>query len=133
MIPAPFLSRLLAFLIDNFLISILWGLTPFPEKDWRVWTGESIGINIGLFFLFSTLYFTILEASAWRGTVGKKLFGLEVRKADHTPLTFSSSLLRNSCRILTMAPAYLGYLLPLIDKQKRALHDMVCGTMVFQK
>jgi uncharacterized RDD family membrane protein YckC len=78
------------------------------------------------------IYFIVFHA-VWGATPGKKLFHIHVEMASGEKLSWAFSIFRFIASILTQATLIfygLGYLIVLIDPQKRALHDFIARTRV---
>jgi uncharacterized RDD family membrane protein YckC len=65
-------------------------------------------ISLGFFVLMSWLYFAILESSAWRATLGKRLLGLHVGDLKGDRVTFGRASLRFVFGRLLLHIPYLG-------------------------
>jgi len=90
-----------------------------------------------LSLLGSWLYWSLLESSTWRATLGKKALGLYVTDLTGAQLTFGKASGRFFAgRGISYVPS-LGGLYYLIDcimagctEKKQALHDMIAGCLV---
>ncbi|MCG8464804.1 MAG: RDD family protein [Xanthomonadales bacterium] len=121
-------TRALAWLVDAVIrYSIVFAIAI---------VGSTLG-NLGNGLLFLTIFlmewlypvvFEVLKGA----TPGKKQLGLAVVHADGTPLTWSSSLIRNLLRAVDFLPFLygLGLLSMLIHPQFKRLGDMAAGTLV---
>jgi len=79
--------------------------------------------------VFTATYFLV----SWlRGgqTIGMKPWRLRIVRADGAPLRFAHALLRFVVSLLSLAAAGAGYWWALIDRDKRAWHDLAAGTLV---
>ncbi|MGF9976620.1 RDD family protein [Viridibacillus arvi] len=92
-------------------------LTTYPLYSW-------ILIIVGI------LYFVGLPATTWRGTVGKKVLGIEIVDANGDTISIIRSIIRNIARIFSGLLLCLGYIIAAFHPQKRALHDLVANTYV---
>lgn len=118
---AGFSRRLLAHNIDLipmllflYLVSLIIPNTGF---DW-------------LFFsVIYLLYNGIFETSGLQGTPGKKWSKIRV-VSDRGPLSFFQSLVRNSCKFLSLILFFGGFILILFDHKKKGLHDYLARTLV---
>lgn len=64
-------------------------------------------------------------------TVGKRIIGIMVVRAkDEGNVGFFRNLLRQVAHCLDSLVLFLGYFLPLVDKKKRTLADIICRTVV---
>ncbi len=82
--------------------------------------------------LVQAAYFIVFHA-IWGATPGKRLFHIHVEMADGERLSWGFSIFRFIASIVTQATIIfygLGYLIVLIDPQKRALHDYIARTRV---
>ena len=78
------------------------------------------------------IYFIVFHA-VWGATPGKKLLRIHVEMANGEKLSWAFSIFRFVASIVTQATLIfygLGYLIVLIDPQKRALHDYLAKTRV---
>jgi len=70
---------------------------------------------------------------AWRGqSVGMMAVRIEVTDRDGEPLTLSRALLRTLVWPLSMFPLAVGAAPVAFDQERRALHDMLAGTVVLE-
>lgn len=77
-------------------------------------------------------YFILLEG-LWNGqTIGKKAFGIRVRMADGTPVTFIGALGRNLMRPADMVPGpyFVGLLAIFTNPKSQRVGDLIAGTVV---
>jgi uncharacterized RDD family membrane protein YckC len=105
--PAIAGRRLLAFAVD-WLVVALWGGVLFgavmmatsghPPRPENPWKAQMIGLLT--MTLPVTLYFSLLESSAWRASIGKRALGLVVSSESGDRLSFGSALLRNAVKFL---------------------------------
>ncbi|ACX73805.1 RDD family protein [Fibrobacter succinogenes subsp. succinogenes S85] len=82
--------------------------------------------------IVQAIYFIVFHA-VWGATPGKKLLRIHVEMANGEKLSWAFSFFRFVASIVTQATLIfygLGYLIVLIDPQKRALHDFVAQTRV---
>ena len=82
--------------------------------------------------IVQAIYFIVFHA-VWGATPGKKLLRIHVEMANGEKLSWAFSIFRFVASIVTQATLIfygLGYLIVLIDPQKRALHDFVAQTRV---
>jgi uncharacterized RDD family membrane protein YckC len=106
-----------------------------------------IAAMIGFILLFVVafavgewLYFALLEASSWQGTVGKKILGLYVTDVEGKRVSFGRASGR-FCggRLMRFVPGIGGlyFLVSCIcagfTEKKQALHDMIAGCLVMKK
>lgn len=78
------------------------------------------------------LYFALFESSNWHATPGKRALGLEVADVNGVHLRFGRASLRFAGKLLSAAPALLGFLLAAWTPHKQALHDLIASTLVLK-
>lgn len=86
-----------------------------------------------LALIFIWLYSAVLESSAWRATLGKRLAGLEVVDLQGSPISFSRASARHAAKMLTILTVGLGFLTVALTDKRQALHDMMAGTVVVRR
>ncbi len=105
--------RLVAFALDWLVIAlwcgVLLGAVFFlsagtPRKFSGPWTAQAVGF-LSL-TLPVTLYFSFMESSRWRATLGKRIVGLRVSTISGERLGFGTAILRNGIRFV---PWELGH------------------------
>lgn len=85
-----------------------------------------------LWFAIQTIYFVCFNGFL-SATPGKLLLRLRIERADASPLKLSGAIVRYISSLLTQATLVfygIGYIISLIDPQKRALHDFFARTRV---
>lgn len=133
-VSAPIYLRCVAFFIDYMLL-----LTPpivllISAKVFRESLGNS-GISGFAWYLVLVLWILNFFAIPLLlgQTVGKMFAGITMVKTDGSPVRLSSLLLRNCVGyLLTILTLGLGFLIALVNKRGRALHDYIGGTIVVQ-
>lgn len=145
--PAGFVSRLLALLIDVALLGavllvggVIWyvllfvmprGLSSWVPQGLRwlmsllaeiVIPGVAAVIVVCGYFLF---FFTVTGQ-----TIGKRAIGLRVVAADGGKLSVRRAALRLTGYFLSALPFYYGFLAMLFDRRRRTWHDRLARTLV---
>ena len=155
---AGFFVRANAFIIDNIILSIFGALFLYvmslagmldlnavseivnqyienPTSTELVSKALEIPGMSAFFTIWSfvqAVYFIVFHA-VWGATPGKKLLHIHVEMANGEKLSWAFSIFRFIASIVTQATLVfygLGYLIVLIDPQKRALHDFIARTRV---
>lgn len=140
---AGFWWRLLAYVIDSFIISNILSLftsditAPLYKK---IGENTMTPADLPLFFQISllnflafTFYSAALEASPIQGSLGKRFCGLVVVDADGRRLGYGKALIRNFSKLLSQLALLIGYLSILWDDRKQAWHDKIAKTYVLVK
>jgi len=139
--------RLIAYIIDSIIVGIpaaiiqylvilplitpsttYFGVTVYGVAPW--WSFLLLPFLLGILQLF---YFMILD-SAWGGTVGKRVMGLQVQTVNGSKVPFDKSLIRNISKIYGLF-LFLDWLVAVVtpgaDKRQKYT-DRIAGTTVVQ-
>ncbi len=135
-VPAGFWIRLLAWLIDTaLLVGVhLILLTAMPGisiesyySDDSLWTAaDSVMAIVG------AVYYTV-GVSVFSTTVGKRVLGLYVLRADGTKVSGLRAFGRHLASGLSVLLLGIGYLMIGFSSDKRGLHDHICDTVVVKR
>jgi uncharacterized RDD family membrane protein YckC len=138
---ASALARLFALMVDIlFLLMVQLLIFAAAFLGHMVWVESSsftllygrvmdFSPVLSLSFLFVVLYyFTCLTADGEQ-TIGKTVFGIRVVTREGENPSRVRALLRCLCYGLSAFPFFLGFLMAFVFRG-RALHDILCGTMV---
>ena len=125
-----FISRAVAKMIDWLIASLfcfafisIWnGKTPLARDSFIIAQLVSVA-------LFNAAY-SVAFLEKFRATPGKMVLGLEVVTSEGDPISLKRAFARYFAEGLSNCFFYLGYLVAVIDKQKRTLHDLICHTQV---
>lgn len=135
-VPSGFWIRLLAWLIDSIAllaaelatVAALPGISMSRYVDGSEFTWTFNWLS----FCLAIVYYTV-AVSFFSTTVGKRLLGLYVLRRDGSRIGISRAL----CRFLAYIPSYMllciGFLMIGLSRDKRGLHDRICGTVVVKK
>jgi len=120
-----FWIRVAASLIDGVILWVVSAvITGILFQSWgNDGTGASIEILIG------AVYATI-GVAIWARTLGKHWLGLRVVRPDGSPVGFWRALARFLAIYLSAAILFIGFLMVAFRSDKRALHDLICDTVV---
>ena len=128
--PANLGKRLLAFIIDAFVIGIVSGFL--------LWLGLFLedGFLLTLFGLLGELirimYFTLTEGSAAQASLGKRAMKLRVASVNGGEVSYASAFLRAICMWISNI-AMIGHIIALFTENNRTLHDMMTSTIVAEE
>ena len=131
---APLWRRLIALVYDLMALVGIWFLVgvvavvikggEIDIHDWR-----EVGALYGSLWLAMGAYYAL----SWRyggQTLGMRPWRLLVQDRDGGPLGHHRAWLRYACAWLSLLPAGAGMLSCLIDRDRRALHDILSGTRI---
>ena len=129
---ARFSDRFVAYLLDNLpfgaaAVVAVWALLgPLGKAP----TPELLAL-VGAAW-FTALFGYQLIGNLNGGTVGKRLLGLRVVARDGGPLGFARSLVRALVWLIGSTAGSFGFLVALLNRENRALHDYASGTVVVE-
>ncbi|TWI94598.1 putative RDD family membrane protein YckC [Mucilaginibacter frigoritolerans] len=146
---ASFWWRLLAYIIDHFILSLLTGFIfsllatyglkfniPTNEQMLKM-TPDQLYSSLlailplqGIAFIVLILYNSSCEASTMKGSFGKRLCGLVVVDIDGARLTYLNALGRSIGKALSLMLCGLGFLSIFFSERRQALHDYMAKTYV---
>ena len=133
---AGIVTRVSAFVIDV-VVSVglyLLFLVLF-RVGWEYVTNHTITwgdhriITIIGFALWAILYFAQPWSTSGR-SLGMAVVGLRVVRTDGTPVSFGRAVARIVTLPLSLIFLGIGFLIMLVQPERRALHDLIAGTAV---
>ncbi len=138
-VPAAIPRRAAACVLDYLLIGfIMVPLMPKLPNDLleRAFAGDTrflpeMLIVLGMHIVLVVAYFSATE-SVLGATIGKRLFGIEVRGESGLPITWKQAVIRNVFRPVDEFPAFylLGLSLILLGPKPQRLGDRLAHTLV---
>jgi len=156
---ASFLRRALASVFDLAVINIavmvladvvmtLLGMSIDQEQLQQALAGSEQGQAIDMNFMQDLLAYAmalsvisvivvvivdaVLPATKLMASPGKAILGMVIVDADSKRLRFGKSFGRHSAKFVSLLTVF-GFLMPLWDKKRQALHDKICATYVVKK
>jgi uncharacterized RDD family membrane protein YckC len=90
-------------------------------------------VSLILGLLIKWLYFILLESSPLKATFGKLIMGLVVCDRNGQRISIGMANKRYWAKLLSTMTLYIGFMLSGWTKKKRALHDMIAGTLIMKK
>jgi uncharacterized RDD family membrane protein YckC len=105
---------------------------PLDEHDAIAMAAASLAI-VPLLLAVNWLYEALLTSSSWQATVGKKVLGLKVTDEAGNRISFACASGRYFAKILSSMLLFIGYIMAAFTDRKRALHDMLAGTLVIRQ
>jgi uncharacterized RDD family membrane protein YckC len=145
--PASFGRRLVAFLLDSVLIFGFYFLLSVVI-GFGIGVGAAVGGNrnidtqqldwvavaiLGITAVFAWAYSTIPLSQRWQATLGKRALGLAVVDESGRRISWGRANARFFASWLSALLCYAGYLVPLFNPRRQALHDLIAGTLVFRR
>lgn len=146
---AGFWRRLAAFLLDTLIggaawsalvsaitlvvLGVLLGTGSTLENysssvpGWLSWTFYGVGLAM------TWLYYTLLEASRWQATIGKRALHIQVTDGAGARLTWLRANGRYWAKLLSFLILGIGFLMILFTERRQGLHDLIAGTLVSRR
>jgi uncharacterized RDD family membrane protein YckC len=145
--PGGFWIRLVAYLLDAFIVSIaaviiigiFIAIVLFSDesiddsKDSLFIIGCAVVMVLAL-LVINWLYEALMTSSPRGATLGKQALGLRILRADGAQLSFGRATARHFLKTLItpLVPFAIGYLMAAFTARKRALHDVLADTLVIR-
>ena len=151
---AGFWLRLVAFLIDYFLLEFVGFILSLPFIGGIILSAISLGnarpqeglaifgavgiaslvlLVILINLLLGWLYYAFMQSSKLQATLGKMALNIIVTDLEGNRITFGRATARYFSKIISNMTLYIGYILAGLTEKKQALHDMIAGTLVIRK
>jgi uncharacterized RDD family membrane protein YckC len=144
---AGFWKRVAAYIIDSFVLSIAGYAIQLPllfgAGAFNVANGGEPSFGPGMMvavvaayvlpILMQMVYFAWFHASGNQATLGKMAVGIKVVRDNGAPISFARGVGRFFALIVSGLILAIGYLMAAFTDRKRALHDMMCDTLVVDK
>lgn len=131
---AGFWRRYLAFLIDM-ILSLVLGTSAIAVVGLALPPSVSQSpLVVGLLMLaMQGGYFILLDASSYKGTVGKRLLKLRVTDLKGQRLSRLQAAARTGAKAMSAATFGVGFVLIATTRKKQGLHDKVAKCLVLRK
>jgi uncharacterized RDD family membrane protein YckC len=130
------LSRFLAFLLDQFVIGVFFAVGALlGQSAIRVifqssFNFEDSGPVVVIAFAMWSFLYTAGSLAATGRTIGKAILGLMAVRSDGAPLDARHAALRTLMFPLSFLLLGIGFLIGLIRRDRRELHDLIADTAV---
>jgi len=133
---AGFLKRLVAIIIDSFIITFvafaimftigffIGGMLSDPETMAKI---NSFGMLIDVVVVW--LYFALQESGEAQATVGKRVMGIYVTSKEGERISFAQATIRYFSKYLSSI-FMIGFIMVAFTQNKQGLHDLIADTLV---
>jgi uncharacterized RDD family membrane protein YckC len=142
-----FWIRFLAFIVDGIIVRLavfplaaVFGLVGLHHRPFIIGgrldehdIPAIVSAALATFWIFATinwLYDALLTSSAWQGTVGKKILNLKVTDEAGNRISFARATGRHFAKYYLSTILFVGFIMAAFTDRKRALHDIIAGTLV---
>jgi uncharacterized RDD family membrane protein YckC len=127
-------SRFSGFLVDQVLITLLFAVGAWLSVSaLEIVVGRSVSVPgwfVAVCYASWEFVYVTAQLAATGRTVGKALVGVTVVEAGGEPLRARDALVRTLVFPLSFLLFGVGFLLGLIRRDRRELHDRIAGTAV---
>lgn len=148
---AGFWRRVAAYQLDSFIVGIVSYIVIIPfammiglgsqqamlesEDPSAVFSAlwPMLVLMYLLVFAVQAAYFAWMHSRPAQATLGKMAVGIKAANADGGRISFGKGILRWLALFLSALPLGIGFLMAAFTERKRALHDMVCDTVVVDR
>lgn len=128
---AGFWIRAAAYLIDFVILFVLMSVATFAAL---MLTGKPQSGLGGLFTLIVAIcYYVIPVSGPKQATWGKQMLGLKIIRTDGRKVGGGLAFGRYCAYLLSSLPLGIGFFMVGWTDEKKAIHDIVCGTRVIYK
>ncbi len=128
-VPATFIQRAGAALIDIVLIMLVYGITFAPFMEHTLSLSHHHGGPIKLLLMLTYL---VLMWNWKQTTIGGIVFRLKICRVDDSRFTIGVAVVRALGLLLSIVPLGLGFLWIAWDERHQGWHDKIAGTVVYQ-
>ncbi len=136
---ADFVDNLILMVPFVLMVGLTGGLIGFANAGGGGPTGPAMAGFMALQVIAQLLYLVIyvlynaLLTGRYGYTLGKKIMGLKVVRADGSAVSYGLAFGRTFAEVLSGMICYLGYIIAFFDAEKRTLHDHICNTRVVKR
>lgn len=148
---AGFWRRVAAYQLDSFIVGIVSYIVIIPfamiiglgsqqamlesEDPSAVFSAlwPMLVLMYLLVFAVQAAYFAWMHSRPAQATLGKMAVGIKAANANGGRISFGKGILRWLALFLSALPLGIGFLMAAFTERKRALHDMVCDTVVVDR
>lgn len=137
---ASFWERVLASIMDTIILGLSGGIigglfgvmyVAVVGSSYSSSELETLANWIGL--VLNWLYFVWQESSEKQATIGKRIMGIQVTDLNGQKLSFGQANARYFSKVISLITLGIGFLMPLFDSKKQALHDRISNCLLVKR
>lgn len=141
---ANFWTRVAAYIIDIIVINIIGAVVGtiaglvlgamyviVMRSDSGIESLNTVFVLLGI--IVGWLYYAILESSNRQATIGKRIMNIQVTDLNGQRVSFGRATARYFSKLISAFIFLIGFLMPLFDPKKQALHDKISGCLIVKK
>lgn len=132
---AGFWVRFGAVFVDGLILGVFNFVLSFVATSAVIATAgpeATIAVTFAMYGIQMTVaaLYEILMLGKYGATLGKMVFKIKVVTAEGESVSFGRATGRHFAKYVSYLTMYIGFIMAGFDKEKRALHDYMCGTRV---
>src|SRR5208283_4872337 len=124
---AGFWNRVAAFIIDLIILILAAYISIYAFNSKGTFNDLVLGI------MLPWAYFSLMESSDSRATLGKMALGITVTDLNGKRISKGKATIRFFAKYLSALILFAGFIMVRFTKKKQALHDIIAGTLVVVK
>ena len=128
--------RFISFLIDEFLITILFWIIFYDDlreiSQNSAFISDFVKDKIYYYYALMTVY-QIFFIHKYSTTLGKMALKLEIIAENGEKISASQIWLRSFVRLISGNFLYLGFVLALFTQKRQTLHDYFAKTIIIRR
>lgn len=131
---ASYIKRMIAFLIDYIilsLINLLYILFVMLFLYDFIGICDPYAIAYSILLPINILYFGYPESINMQATFGKKIVAIKVITVDNTKISFKKGIFRSILKLFSIL-SLIGISFIFINKKRQGLHDILAKTIVVE-
>ena len=133
---APFSKRVMAYAIDDLLISVLFVIMLWEhiKASTNIVEATIIINSVWLFVVMTQIVYHTFFVWQHGASLGKIAMKIEIVEADgYTKPKFSVALNRSIFRVISGIVFYLGFIWAFFNLDRQTLHDKTANTLVVSR
>uniref|UniRef100_A0A7C6AA08 RDD family protein n=1 Tax=candidate division WOR-3 bacterium TaxID=2052148 RepID=A0A7C6AA08_UNCW3 len=134
---AGFWRRLVAFIIDSFLLyiagSIIFGKFFLPLIFFKKLFPFGLNKFFFSYIVLGWVYYALMESSVKQATLGKMVLGIIVTDLEGKRISFARATGRHFAKIISGIILYIGFIMAGFTDKKQALHDIIADSLVVKR
>jgi len=126
--------RPLAYAVDVGIIAGIWTLAALLASPlWVLSFGTLSAPLAAVLAAIPLAYHSLLIGGRYSATLGQRLFNLEIRRLDGGRPSLLQAFVQTVLFYVTIAVMTFLILVPVFNRRRRAVHDMLAGTITLRR
>ena len=92
-----------------------------------------VKVSLEINLIFNWLYFTGLESSKLKATLGKSILGIIVTDLNNQKISFIQANIRYWSKLISILIMMIGLIMIMFTSKKQGFHDILAKTTVIKK